>query len=123
VAETADAVGVMYASRIAELTDAARLFAEPLHPYTQGLFRSIPRLGETKRRLEAIGGNVPDPLAFPTGCKFHPRCPIGRDLPRCQTQEPSLAEVQPGHWAACWECPGYEVAPRTDPSHSQPQGA
>ena len=107
VAETSDTVGVMYASKIAELTDVKDLFAEPLHPYTQGLFRSLPRLGEHKRRLEAIGGNVPDPLAFPTGCKFHPRCPIGRHLERCRSQEPPLAEVRPGHWAACWECPGY----------------
>jgi peptide/nickel transport system ATP-binding protein/oligopeptide transport system ATP-binding protein len=116
VAEMADAVGVMYASKIAELTDAVRLFAQPLHPYTQGLFHSLPRLGEKKRRLNVIGGNVPDPLAFPTGCKLHPRCPIGRNLTRCQTQEPPLAEVDSGHWVACWECPGYAGAPVTDPS-------
>ena len=107
VAETSDTVGVMYASKIAELTNVKALFSEPLHPYTQGLFRSLPRLGEHKHRLEAIGGNVPDPLAFPTGCKFHPRCPIGRHMERCRSQEPPLAEVRPGHWAACWECPGY----------------
>ncbi|MFA6133912.1 MAG: ABC transporter ATP-binding protein [Phycisphaerae bacterium] len=116
VAETADVVAVMYASKIAELTDVGRLFAQPLHPYTQGLFRSLPRLGEAKSRLEAIAGNVPNPLHFPGGCKFHPRCPVGRDLPRCRQQEPALREVSGGHWVACWECPGYEKAPITDPS-------
>ncbi len=116
VAETADVVGVMYASKIAELADVETLFGEPRHPYTQGLFRSLPRLGERKPRLETIPGNVPDPLAFPTGCKFHPRCPVGRDLQRCRTSEPQLREVAPRHWVACWECPGYEQAEATDPS-------
>ncbi len=116
VAETAQTVGVMYASRMAELTDVNRLFDEPLHPYTQGLFRSLPRLGAKARRLETIPGNVPSGLALPSGCKFHPRCPVGRDLPRCRGDQPALREVRPGHWAACWECPGYADAPATDPS-------
>ena len=116
VAETAHRVGVMYASKIVELTDTTRLFATPLHPYTRGLFRSIPKLGELKDRLETIPGNVPNPLHFPTGCKFHPRCPIGRDIKRCQTQEPELREIESGHWSACWETPGYEDAKLTDPS-------
>ena len=116
VAETADVVGVMYASRMAELTDVQRLFADPLHPYTRGLFRSLPRLGEKKDRLETIPGTVPDPLHFPTGCKFHPRCPIGRELTQCRRAEPTLREVRPGHWAACWQCPGYAQAGETDPS-------
>jgi len=116
VAETADVVGVMYASKLAELTDVGTLFARPLHPYTRGLFRSLPKLGERKRRLETIPGNVPDPLSFPSGCKFHPRCPIGRELKRCRQQEPELREAAPRHWVACWECPGYERAAVTDPS-------
>jgi oligopeptide/dipeptide ABC transporter ATP-binding protein len=115
VAETADGVGVMYASKMVEVADAVELFARPLHPYTQGLFRSLPRLGATKARLKAIGGNVPNALAFPPGCKFHPRCPIGRRLRRCRAEEPPLREVQPRHWAACWECPGYADAPQTTP--------
>ncbi|MDY7011297.1 MAG: ABC transporter ATP-binding protein [Planctomycetota bacterium] len=114
VAETADVVGVMYASKLAELTDVATLYREPLHPYTQGLFRSLPRLGQKKERLETIPGNVPNPLAFPTGCKFHPRCPAGCKLPRCRTDEPELREVAPKHWVACWECPGYEQAQAAD---------
>ena len=116
VAETADMVAVMYASKIVELTAVATLFAKPLHPYTQGLFRSLPRLGETKRRLETIPGTVPNPLHFPSGCKFHPRCPIGRELERCQTHEPPLRECTPGHWSACWCCPGYDSAEPTDPA-------
>ena len=114
VAETAHTVAVMYASKIAECADTAPLFRQPLHPYTQALFRSLPRLGEDKRRLDTIGGSVPNPLEFPPGCKFHPRCPLCRDI--CRVNEPTLREVRPRHWAACWVCPGYEAAQETDPS-------
>ena len=109
VAERADKVAVMYASRIVEVADAGPLFAQPLHPYTQGLLRSLPRLGYTAKRLPTIAGTVPDPLHFPTGCKFHPRCPLGSDDKQCQTIEPMLREVRPGRKAACWHCPGYET--------------
>jgi peptide/nickel transport system ATP-binding protein len=138
VAEAADTVGVMYASRIAELADVKSLFAEPLHPYTRGLFRSLPRLGAKQRRLDTIPGNVPSPLHFPSGCKFHPRCELTRSLAqsvlhgeitdigkgggacqvlsRCVHHEPSLLEVRPGHWCACWECEGYSQGKKTNPS-------
>ncbi len=116
VAETADVVGVMYASKLVEIGDVETMFSSPLHPYMQGLLRSIPRLGTKQKRLETIAGNVPDPLNFPTGCKFHPRCPIGKDLERCRTQEPELREVAPMHWVACWQCKGYDDAEPTDPS-------
>ncbi|NLF31637.1 MAG: ABC transporter ATP-binding protein [Planctomycetes bacterium] len=122
VAESADAVGVMYAGRMVEQAAVGPLFGEPLHPYTQGLFRSLPRLGRTHKRLETIEGMVPNPLHFPSGCKFHPRCPIGRDLERCRTQEPELREVKDGHWAACWECPGYAGARATDPTATVMKG-
>ena len=102
VAENADVVVVMYASRVVEKADAEVLFASPQHPYTQGLLRSLPRLGEKKHRLSVIDGSVPNPLHFPSGCKFHPRCPIGAADKRCQTQEPPLKEVAPGRHAACW---------------------
>jgi peptide/nickel transport system ATP-binding protein len=114
VAETAHTVAVMYASKIVEHAPAAELFAKPLHPYTQALFRSLPRLGEDKKRLQAIGGSVPNPLEFPPGCKFHPRCP--RAIARCRVDEPALREITKGHWAACWPCEGYASAPETDPS-------
>ncbi len=110
VAEVADEVCVMYASRLVERADVRELFDHPLHPYTQGLFRSIPRLGEEKTRLEVIPGNVPNPLYFPSGCKFHPRCPLGCNDPVCQSKDPELREVRPGHWVACWKAEGYEQA-------------
>ncbi len=107
VAEKADDVVVMYASKIAEKAPVEELFAEPLHPYTQGLLRSLPKLGERRERLEVIGGSVPDPLHFPTGCKFHPRCPIGRDKEKCNKHEPPLREAAPGRYVACWFAKGY----------------
>ncbi|MBW8042546.1 MAG: ABC transporter ATP-binding protein [Planctomycetes bacterium] len=102
VAERADDVAVMYASRIVEVADSQSLFAEPLHPYTQGLLKSLPRLGFSGKRLPTISGAVPDPLRFPSGCKFHPRCPIGCSDRRCQTVEPILREVEAGRYVACW---------------------
>ncbi len=108
VAETARTVVVMYASKVVEKAAVEALFAEPLHPYTQGLLRSLPRLGEHRKRLEVIGGSVPNPMVFPSGCKFHPRCPVGCKDKRCQTMEPALKEVSLGHSAACWYAKGYD---------------
>ncbi len=102
VAERADEVAVMYASRIVETADSHSLFSEPLHPYTKGLLKSLPSLNFQGERLHTIPGNVPEPLHFPTGCKFHPRCPKGRLDKRCQTTEPILKEMGPGHCVACW---------------------
>ena len=114
VAESAHRVAVMYASKIVETTDVETLYETPLHPYTQGLFRSVPKLGEKKHRLETIEGTVPNPLRFPTGCKFHPRCHVGCALARCQNEEPPLREITPGHHVACWEAPGYESAAESE---------
>ena len=108
VAERARNVAVMYASRIAELSDCKSLFDKPLHPYTQGLLKSLPRLGFTGKRLYTIPGIVPEPLHFPAGCKFHPRCPIGCNNKRCQTVEPQLRSLDNGRAVACWFAPGYE---------------
>jgi oligopeptide/dipeptide ABC transporter ATP-binding protein len=100
VAETADHVAVMYASKVAEYADVQTLFANPLHPYTLGLFKSKPKLGLAKGQpLSPIPGVVPNPLAFPPGCKFHPRCPYAQD--RCRADEPALREIAPGHTVAC----------------------
>ena len=107
VAENADDVVVMYASKVAETASVTALFEKPLHPYTQGLLRSLPRLGEKKHRLDVIGGAVPDPLHFPGGCKFHPRCPIGKNQRLCHDVEPPLKEVAPGRCVACWYAEGY----------------
>jgi len=109
VAERADTVAVMYASRIVETADAEPIFKQPLHPYTQGLLKSVPQLGYRGKHLPTIAGTVPEPLHFPPGCKFHPRCPIGADDPRCRTAEPLLRQVLPGRLVACWYAPGYET--------------
>jgi oligopeptide/dipeptide ABC transporter ATP-binding protein len=100
VAEVADQVAVMYASKVVEYGPAKTVFKDPLHPYTVGLLHSIPSL-ETARgeRLNVIAGSVPNPLRFPPGCKFHPRCP--RAVEACKTTEPGLREVSPGRWVAC----------------------
>lgn len=107
VAENADDVVVMYASRIVETGDVNSIFAEPLHPYTKGLLNSLPKLGERTDRLETIEGSVPDPLYFPEGCKFHPRCAIGCNDDRCRSEEPELREIKDGRCAACWYAEGY----------------
>jgi oligopeptide/dipeptide ABC transporter ATP-binding protein len=109
VAERASDVAVMYASRIVEVADSRSLFAEPLHPYTQGLLKSLPRLGVSAKRLQTIPGTVPEPLHFPNGCKFHPRCPIGCGDKRCQSVEPELRDVRAGRRVACWYADGFET--------------
>jgi oligopeptide/dipeptide ABC transporter ATP-binding protein len=100
VAEIADYVCVMYASKVVEFAPARELYKNPLHPYTLGLFRSRPAL-TTKRtdKLSVIPGTVPNPLRFPPGCKFHPRCPSAVEA--CKTKEPGLRELVPGHFVAC----------------------
>ncbi|MGB2966720.1 MAG: ABC transporter ATP-binding protein [Phycisphaerae bacterium] len=101
VAETADAVAVMYAGRIVEEAPVADLFASPLHPYTVGLFRSRPALEPTDGDLAVIPGTVPSPLAVPPGGAFHPRCPLA-DGEKCPRDRPPLESKAAGHRAACW---------------------
>ncbi len=102
VAENADRVGVMYAGRLVEEASVARLFAEPHHPYTRALLRSLPGgSGATAgRRLPTIPGSVPDPASPPPGCRFHPRCPAVFDP--CARREPAEIEVEPGRRVACF---------------------
>ena len=100
VAETADRVSVMYMGRILESADVRTLFHRPLHPYTVGLLRSIPRLGKrVKERLTPIPGSVPDPFSIPTGCAFFPRCPAPKKA-ACHEPVP-LQEVAAGHAVRC----------------------
>ena len=103
IAEMADHVAVMYAGRIVEQASVEQLFEAPQHPYTIGLLGSIPRLDQTKDRLAAIEGSVPDPGDPPPGCSFSPRCPFAEA--ECRTAAPSLRDVQPGHAVACWKAP------------------
>lgn len=99
VAGRADRVAVMYAGRIVETAPTDRLFQHPAHPYTQALLASVPRLTGPLQRLSPIQGTVPNPDAWPAGCRFHPRCPYAFD--RCQ-QQPPVRAVADGHETACW---------------------
>ena len=99
VAGRADRVAVMYAGQIVEEAATPELFARPSHPYTQGLFASIPRLSGPVTRLTPIAGTVPPPHAWPSGCRFRPRCPIVH--PRSH-EMPPLLDVAPGHRMRCW---------------------
>ncbi len=99
VAEMADDVVVMYAGKIVETGDVRTLFKHYIHPYTEGLFGSLPSIGAPHQRLQTIQGNVPPPYDFPSGCHFRDRCPIAE--PRCGQEEPPLIEVAPGHQVAC----------------------
>ncbi|MDY0164928.1 MAG: ABC transporter ATP-binding protein [Thermoguttaceae bacterium] len=107
IAEMADQVAVMYASKVVEYAAVGELFSRPRHPYTVALFRSRPKIGQTRsERLLTIEGMVPSPLRFPAGCKFHPRCPLRKtlgaaDQQRCAEEEPELLEIGPGHQARC----------------------
>ena len=123
VAENADIVAVMYASRVVECATVEEIFDAPKHPYTQGLLNSVPRLSTKDGRLDSIPGAVPNPANFPGGCKFHPRCTMARELAKnmsaadvskvatveeefmvpkaCAATEPELREVEPNHWASC----------------------
>ena len=100
IAEVASEVAVMYASKVVERAPVAELFGNPRHPYTHGLFASK-LTPQTKRggRLVSIDGMVPSPLRFPSGCKFHPRCPHFQD--QCASEEPNLTDLNPKHIARC----------------------
>jgi peptide/nickel transport system ATP-binding protein len=104
IAETAQRVVVMYAAKVAEEAPVGDLFKEPLHPYTQGLLRSIPRIdlaATSKQRLEAIGGTVPTLKGnIAPGCRFAPRCAFAK--PVCTEKDPVIKEVKPGHKVSCW---------------------
>jgi oligopeptide/dipeptide ABC transporter ATP-binding protein len=145
VAENADVVTVMYASRVVETATVEELFDKPQHPYTEALFRSIPSLTGRRERLDTIPGTVPNPAKFPVGCKFHPRCHRTRQLaagaPESETAEitsagetfrvmrrcmepvanaptsgePELREVTPGHWARCHFAENFDQAAITTP--------
>ncbi|MEE9192641.1 MAG: ABC transporter ATP-binding protein [Candidatus Aerophobetes bacterium] len=99
VAEICERVVVMYAGHIAEVAPVRSLFKRPLHPYTQGLLKSVPRPGQ-KDRLQSIKGSVPNLISPPSGCRFHPRCPSV--MPRCSGAKPSLKEIEKSRLVACY---------------------
>lgn len=99
VAEMCERVIVMYAGQIAEVAPVRSLFKRPLHPYTQGLLKSVPRPGR-KDRLQSIKGSVPNLISPPSGCRFHPRCPSV--MTRCSGRKPSLKEIEKNRLVACY---------------------
>ena len=104
VAESCDAVAIMYAGEIVEYGSLEDIFDRPAHPYTVGLFGSIPRLDLDTDRLKPIQGLMPDPINLPEGCPFHPRCPFASF--ECSQTDPAPREITPGHLVKCLHCDG-----------------
>ena len=100
VRHISDRVVIMYLGRVVESGPAAELFAAPNHPYTQALLAEIGKLEPKKRTFVPVKGEIPSPLAPPSGCHFHPRCPYA--MPRCREIAPPLEEIAPGRWSACY---------------------
>jgi peptide/nickel transport system ATP-binding protein/oligopeptide transport system ATP-binding protein len=103
VEHISDRVAVMYLGKMVELTGREELFFNPMHPYTKALMSAIPipDPGLVKQRERIIlKGDVPSPINPPSGCRFHPRCPVAVDI--CSQQEPEFKELKPDHWVACW---------------------
>jgi oligopeptide/dipeptide ABC transporter ATP-binding protein len=99
IAEMCDRVAVMYGGVIVEMADTRTLFDNPLHPYTRGLLGSIPSAAVDKANLEIIRGTVPNLINPPSGCRFHPRCDLCKEV--CRRERPSLMAVENGHMVAC----------------------
>jgi len=123
VAETCDRVIVMYAGQVFEEGPVDDVFRNPQNPYTEGLLRSIPRLGSKTERLAVIPGVVPNPLEWPTGCRFHARCPYGWE--KTEREEPPLFELAPGRKNKCWlvEYPERRAEVRALTGGFTPEGA
>jgi peptide/nickel transport system ATP-binding protein len=98
-AELVDRLAIMYAGEVMEVGTVYQIFEQPKHPYSQRLISSIPALGGPRTRLDSIPGIAPSPLAWPQGCRFHPRCPHAMAV--CSQVAPRLLEVEPGQWTAC----------------------
>jgi peptide/nickel transport system ATP-binding protein len=115
VAEVADRIAVMYAAKMVELGGVNDVFANPKHPYTQGLMRSVPNIKLDGGELYKMAGAPPDLSHPPSGCRFHPRCPFVMDI--CREQEPSLEDIEGGQLASCWLYPQV-MAKRPEAAHA-----
>jgi peptide/nickel transport system ATP-binding protein len=115
VAEVADRIAVMYAAKLVELGGVNDVFAQPKHPYTQGLMRSVPNIKLDGGELYKMAGAPPDLSHPPSGCRFHPRCPFVMDI--CREQEPTLEDIEGGQLASCWLYPQV-LAKRQEISHA-----
>jgi len=100
VEHVSDRVAIMYLGRIVEQAGTEELFDSPLHPYTQALLREVPSLKKRRTEFAPIKGEVPSPLSPPSGCHFHPRCPMAMES--CKTGRPALREVSPNHFISCF---------------------
>lgn len=107
IAEMCDRVAVIYAGEVVEMGNLVNIFKETAHPYTQGLFDSLPNSVEPGEPLKPIKGLPPDPVELPSGCKFSPRCPHATEL--CHSAEPALTEITAGHFVRCHRAEKYTV--------------
>ena len=104
VRHISERIAVMYLGKVVEVADSEKLFTQPLHHYTNALLSAAPvpdPVQERERTRILLEGEVPSPINPPTGCRFHPRCPVGRTEEVCRTEEPAFEEKLPGHMAAC----------------------
>jgi oligopeptide/dipeptide ABC transporter ATP-binding protein len=99
IAEICHRVSVMYAGHIVEIGSVELIFESPMHPYTRGLIKAIPKLNEQARRLSVIEGVIPNLISPPAGCRFHPRCGLAKE--ECKKAPPPMREIEAGHWIAC----------------------
>ena len=112
VAEVCDRVGVVYAGEIIEVGSKEEIFDYPSHPYTRGLFGSIPKLDGDEKRLHSVKGMPPNPADLPAGCRFHPRCPYATE--ECKRNAVALEEIRPDHYCRCRHAAELEVRHATD---------
>ena len=115
VAEMADEVAIMYAGKIIERAPIQSLYDEKAHPYTQGLFNSLPNMESLSQRLDTIKGQVPAATDFPSGCRFHPRCPNAMQV--CTQSEPGVCSIADEHEVSCWL---YDEKTMADAAQSTP---